>query len=184
MSVNADDELELFNEGIEKDYFCKNNQGFTYYFNIFKKKYVIPDLTKAEVIKWWRGFYSKILKNKISGFTLIKNPINNKLNYEKNKRFKTKLEDKIIHSKGSHYYLSDYTSTLLAQITHNSFSENKVNSKPFVLNFNGSVGTHKYTITSLGGDDELKLNWYSLNSCFHKLLNLSLSGVPICGNRF
>ncbi|GIX40379.1 MAG: alpha-glucosidase [Leptospiraceae bacterium] len=176
--VAIDPKYVIYKEGVENQYFCKNeidkNNKKTFYVGkVWPGKVHFPDFTKEDVQNWWSKLNSKFLDIGISG-------IWNDMNEPVLQIGKTEepLKEPISHEKGSHLKYRNIYANLEAEATYNAFKNLQDKKRPFILSRSGSIGLQKWA-TLWTGDNHT--SWEHLRENLYMIINLNLSGMFFCG---
>lgn len=172
--VAIDPKYDIYCEGLENQYFCKNVKNNSYYIGkVWPGKVHFPDFTKKEVREWWVKLNHHFLETGISG-------IWNDMNEPVLKIGKTDepLKEPICHKGGSHLKIRNIYANLEAEASYNAFSKLSEDKRPFVLSRSGSIGLHKWAVLWTGDNHS---SWEHLRENLYMVINLNLSGMFFCG---
>jgi alpha-glucosidase len=205
--VKIENGYEIYEEGIEKDYFCKLPDGSYSTGYVWPGECVFPDFCREEVRNWWKKKQNFLISSGVSGiwndmnepavltktdFRLMK-LIFNFLNFkyppalfrteefiEKLKKIKMKtLSEDTLHGDGiKHSELHNIYGYLMTKASYEGMVDTLKNKRPFVLTRSGFPGIQKYSAVWAGDNQS---SWKHLYMSIMTLLNLSVSGVPFVG---
>ena len=175
--VKEEKGYSVYDEGINKDYFIKNNDGKVYVGQVWPGDSVFPDFLREDVRTWWGELHKDLIEDGVEG---IWNDMNEPA--DASTESKTLPEDSIhkdddgeerIHSEIHNLY-----GMLEAMATYNGLKNIAPNKRPFVLTRAASAGTQRYSALWTGDNHSI---WEHMESGIPMLLNLGLSGYPFVG---
>ncbi len=169
--VAIDSHYEIYQEGVEKKYFCTDSNGKFFIGKVWPGKVHFPDFLKETVREWWSKLVSNFLKMGIEG---IWNDMNEPVLFMG--KVDEPLSHDIQHEKQSHLYTRNIYANLQAEATFKSFE--KLKKRPFILSRSGTVGLQKYSALWTGDNHT---SWKDLRESLYMVMNLNLSGMFFCG---
>ncbi len=66
-AIRRDPGYDVYDQGVEADYFVRNEDGSVHVGTVWPGWAVFPDFTASAVRTWWAGFYERILDHGIAG---------------------------------------------------------------------------------------------------------------------
>lgn len=163
----------VYEEGFEKDYFLKNENGKNYVGNVWPGKVVYPDFSQKEVREWWSSLSRELLN---AGVWAFWNDMNDPV-LMMGKSINP-LEEKIVHKSGTHlFHRNDYANNM-AKAAFDSQKGIRPKERPFVLSRSGRPGIQRYAALWTGDNHS---TWAHLRENLAMVLNLGLSGIPFSG---
>ena len=171
--VKIEDGYKIYEQGKQGDYFCKTHDHFNYVGKVWPGNTVFPDFSRKDVRDWWADCHLALFKEGVSG---VWNDMNDPVlkigkNYDP-------LEEDIIHHTGSHRSVRNLYANLEAEATATAFRKHKPRSRPFVLTRSAFSGIQKYSAVWTGDNHS---SWEHLRENLYMVVNLGLTGVPLCG---
>lgn len=170
--VKADPNYKIYSEGLKNGYFAKDNEGVTYRNEVWPGTSVFPDFLNSSVRKWWAENQKIMVSYGADG---IWNDMNEPAS------FKGPLPDdvefdydglKVLHKEAHNIYAH-----FMDKATYEGLKK-ETGLRPFIVTRACYSGTQKYS-TVWTGDNQS--TWEHLRMSIPMLMNLSLSGFPICG---
>lgn len=160
----------LYEDGHEKDVFCRNRQGGEYVGIVWPGETVFPDFTIKEGRDWWAGYCADFIR---SGFRAAWVDMNDP---------STGPVDPtgMLFNRGAECHEQHHNQYALGMqmATFQGFLEAKPNERPFILTRSGCVGTGQYSAAWTGDNVS---NYFYLKASIPTTLNLALSGIPFNG---
>ena len=175
-AVRVEDGYPVYDEGEEKDYFLKHENGKVYKDKMWPGLCVWPDFTRKEVRDWWGGLYGDLLEAGVDG---IWNDMNEPAVFNPSK---TMDDDVIFYDHGlSTSHLKNHNIYAITNVmaTYDGVRKLAPDKKPFVLSRAGYSGIQRYA-ASWTGDNTA--SWEHLELQLPMFLNLGLSGMPFVGS--
>lgn len=170
--TKAEEGYFLYDEGVKKGYFAKDQEGKIYHNVVWPGDSVFPDFTSSAVRQWWGSQTSRLFNQGIRG---IWNDMNEPAS------FQGPLPDDVVFSGDDHPRLHKEVHNiyghLMAKATYEGIK--KLDQKrPFVITRACYSGSQKYTTAWTGDNQSL---WSHLKMSIPQLLNLGMSGMPLVG---
>ncbi len=181
--VKEDEGYHIYDECMEKEYYCKNPEGGPSRSWVWPGICIFPDFTREEVREWWGDKHEFYFDLGIEG---IWNDMNEPSLMAMDKFDFLPFDEVILKT----FKLYDYGrwSDLMRmrnvyginenKATHGGFEKHMPDKRPFILSRSGYAGVQKYAAIWTGD------NW----SAFHQIglsarmiMNLGLSGVAFSG---
>ncbi len=170
--TKAEEGYFLYDEGVQKGYFAKDQKGKIYHNVVWPGDSVFPDFTSSTVRQWWGSQASRLFNQGIRG---IWNDMNEPAS------FQGPLPDDVVFPGDDHPRLHKEVHNiyghLMAKATYEGIK--KLDQKrPFVITRACYSGSQKYTTAWTGDNQSL---WSHLKMSIPQLLNLGMSGMPLVG---
>lgn len=175
--VKVEKGYKIYEEGLKKDCFIKDENGSVYIGKVWPGDSVFPDFLNKKVRKWWGALHEELV---ISGVDGIWNDMNEASDFSTSTKTipetayqiddrGEKRYQKETHNVYGHYEaISTYQGLKKAQGT-----------RPFVLTRAASAGTQRYSALWTGDNSSI---WEHMESSIPMLLNLGLSGYSYVGS--
>ena len=170
--VKVDKNYEIYNEGLESNYFATDKNGITYVNEVWPGDSVYPDFINSDVRKWWASKVNIMMDYGISGIwndmnepASFRGPLPNDVMFNNDG---TLVEHREVHNVYGHF---------MSKATYEGI-KSKTNKRPFVVSRAGYSGTQKYS-TVWTGDNQS--TWEQLRMSIPMLMNMGLSGMTFCG---
>lgn len=170
--VKVDKNYDVYNEGIEKGYFCKTPDGEVYIGKVWPMDSVFPDFSREEVRNWWGKLNRRLIDVGVDG---IWNDMNEPSVFDT--PTKTMPED-IIHGDGLiHKEFHNLYGMMMDIGTYGGIR--KYEKRPFLLTRSAFAGIQRYSALWTG--DNMSL-WEHLKLSIPMNCSLGLSGVCFTGS--
>lgn len=184
--VKVDAQYFMYQEGIENDYFLKNNDGTYWHGYVWPGKTYFPDFTKDTVRKWW-GDKVKILVD--LGVSGIWNDMNEPSYNIQFYMHRVSTKNLIFYDNGLHTPFEknhNVYGLLMGWATYEGLLRAQPNKRPWILTRSGYPGIHRYAAVWTGDNTS---SWKHMALSIPMLLNMGLSSIPnggadICGFSF
>lgn len=174
--VKIDSDYPVYQEGIEKDYFLKYQNGELYHDSVWPGECLFPDFTRKEVREWWGSLHQGLLEQGVKG---IWNDMNEPAVFGNDRH--TMDDDRVIHDNdgdpGPHGRFHNLYALYEAMATYQGLQK-YTGERPFILTRAGFAGIQRYAAVWTGDNRSL---WEHLQQAMPMLLNLGLSGVNFVG---
>ena len=174
--VKIDDTYDLYNEGLENNYFVKKPSGKPFVAKVWPGDCVFPDYFDIRVAVWWSSLNKKMIEQGIAG---IWNDMNEPAIFDTNG--KTMSLDVLHNFNGlyvEHALVHNAYCMMENQATFEGLKEYNPSGRVFILSRAAFSGGQKYFSVWLGdnfsNEEHLKL---SIPQC----LNIGLSGYAFAG---
>ncbi|MDZ7683388.1 MAG: glycoside hydrolase family 31 protein [Fodinibius sp.] len=175
--IKVDPEYEIYQQGLENDYFCKRPDGDLMVAPVWPPETVFPDYTNPQVRNWWGDLYEDLLTDKkISG---VWNDMNEPAVFEIEK--KTFPEDVRHHFDGqpaSHKKAHNIYGMQMARASYDGIKKHNDGKRPFLLTRANFAGGQRYAALWTG--DNIA-NWDHLKLANEQCQQLSISGYSFVG---
>jgi alpha-glucosidase len=176
--IKAEPGFSVYDSGTAGDHWVKTARGEVYKGEVWPGQCVFPDYTRAETRQWWAGLYKDFLATGIDG---VWNDMNEPAIF--NVASKTMPEDNVHRggeglAVGPHSRFHNVYGMLMARATREGVMAVNPDRRPFVLTRAGYLGSQRYAATWTGDNSA---GWDDLEASIPMILNLGLSGQPLCG---
>ena len=170
--VKVDKGYKIYDEGLEKGYFAKDNQGIVYRNEVWPGDSVYPDFLNSNTREWWAENQKIMTDVGVSG---IWNDMNEPAS------FKGPLPDDVMFDDDgvlvTHKEIHNVYGHMMAKATYKGLKM-ATGKRPFIVTRACYAGTQKYS-TAWTGDNQS--TWEHLRMSLPMLMNLGLSGMAFCG---
>jgi len=147
--------------------------GSPYVGKVWPGATVFPDFSQARVREAWGRLHRPLVEAGVAG---VWNDMNDPV--LKIAESYDPLTEDVRHAGGSHRRLRNLYANGMAEAAVNGFSTLRPDRRPFVLSRSGFLGIQRHAAVWTGDNHS---TWQHLRENLHMVLNLGLSGVPICG---
>ena len=154
-AIKVQDGFEVYEEGKEKGYFCKDQDGNDFIAAVWPGKSVLPDFLNSSARKWFGDKYKFLIDKGIRGFW---NDMNEPAIFYSEKNL-AKTFDKIDEYKDKNIGIYDYFSLMG---TLNGVSNSDVDYKAFYHEVDGQVAAKDTYVEGISGES---YNEYLAESC-------------------
>jgi alpha-glucosidase len=168
--VKREEGYSVYDEGVQKDLFCRNEEGGLFIGMVWPGETVFPDFSLEKVRKWWAGKVRQFARDGFDAAWLDMNDPSTGPVDPQGMLFNRGREPHAAHR--NQYALG------MQQASFDGFRAARPKERPFLLSRSGFIGTSRYAAVWTG--DNLSTYHY-LKMCIPTSLNLSLSGIPFNG---
>lgn len=187
--VKTDPGYPVFQDGRDRDVFCKNEDGSLYTLKVWPKDAALPDFNRADVRDWWSERHRPLLDAGVAG---IWNDMNEPAGWARELRLgklivplrkqdlsrvrqrdPSEPERSVRHEEVRNIYGHQE-----CRATRAAFTASNGEQRAFVLTRSGYAGIQRFAAVWTGDNQS---RWSHLRQSIPMLLNLSLSGVAFCG---
>lgn len=173
--IPVDPEFDVYLEGIEGKYFCRDAEGNLFKGEVWPGESVFPDFTSSSVREWWGNLYRFYTNLGIEGIWL---DMNEPAVFNESKT----MDLHVLHQNDghpmTHRALHNVYGFLMAKATYEAFVKQLHNKRPFLLTRAGFAGIQRYSSVWTGDNRSF---WEHMAMSVPMCLNLGISGVPFCG---
>ena len=175
--IKAEEGYSIYDEGIEKDMFCKRTNGDLMIGPVWPEECVFPDYTHPKVRDWWKGLYKELYQEQgVSGFW---NDMNEPAVFKVNSYT---FPDEIMHDMdgepNTHPRAHNIYGHQMSRSTYEGLKELSPEKRPFVLTRASFSGGQQYAAVWTG--DNLA-TWEHLRLANIQCQRLSISGYSFVG---
>ncbi len=170
--VKVDENYSVYKEGIEKDYFVKDEKDEVYVNAVWPGDSVFPSFGEKKVRKWWGRNHKVLMDAGVSG---IWNDMNEPASF--NGPLPNDLPMMDEGRKTTHAEMHNVYGHNMAKATY-EFMKSYTGKRPFVITRACYAGTQKYSTGWTGDNHSI---WAHLQMAIPQLCNLGLSGMTFVG---
>jgi alpha-glucosidase len=187
--VKVDPEYAVYRDGATRGVFCKRADGGPFSLRVWPGEAALPDFNRAEVRAWWGAQHRALLDAGVAGIWNDMNepagwaadlrlgramiPVKQQDLAQVVQRDPTGAERDLPHESVRNLYGLQH-----CRATREALDAEPGGRRPFVLTRSGYTGVQRYAAVWTGDNAS---RWSHLRGSIPMLLNLSLSGVPLCG---
>lgn len=187
--VKVDEEYATYRRGLARGAFCRRRDGSLYTLRVWPGETVLPDFQRADVRQWWAEEHDALLEPGIDG---IWNDMNEPAGWAADLRFGKLLlpyrkqdtreleqADPVAEGRSlPHEKVRNLYALQECRATRAALEAARPELRPFVLTRSGYAGIQRFAAVWTGDNAS---RWRDLGRSIPMLLNLSLSGVALCG---
>lgn len=173
--IKKDKDYSVYQEGIEKGYFCRRADGPLMEGDVWPGPCHFPDFTNPKVREWWAGLYEEFMKSGIRG---VWNDMNEPAVFEVGTFPDDTRHDYDGHP-CSHRKAHNVYGMQMARATYHGVKDAIFPYRPLVLTRSGYAGLQRYSAVWTG--DNIA-TWEHLWIANIMSQRLSISGVSFCGS--
>jgi len=175
--IKIDPDYSVFQEALEKDYFCKRADGSYMKGKVWPGECYFPDFTNPEVRQWWAGLYGELIEQ--IGIKGIWNDMNEPAVMEvPGKTFPNDVRHDYDGNPCSHRKAHNIYGMQMARATYDGVKKYAYPKRPFVITRAQYSGGQRYT-SSWTGDNVA--TWEHLWLANVQVQRMSLSGMGFVG---
>jgi alpha-glucosidase len=187
--IKVDPEYPVYREGVDRDFFCRREDGEIQPLHVWPGRSALPDFNRADVREWWGEQHRALVEAGVSG---IWNDMNEPSGWGRDLRlgrFRLPLRkanlSKMLQADPSdpkrtrsHEEVRNVYALQECRATREGLERARPRQRSFVLTRSGHAGIQRHAAVWTGDN---RSRWADLRESIPMLLNLSLSGVPFCG---
>lgn len=170
--VKVEEGYDVYEEGIQKDYFAKTKEGEVYVNEVWPGDAVYPDFGKEEVRKWWGEKHKFLLEKGVRG---VWNDMNEPAS------FRGPLPDDVVFTdedrSAYHKEMHNVYGHNMAKATYEGIKELS-HKRPFLITRACYAGSQKYSTMWTGDNQSL---WNHLRMAIPQQCNMGVSGLNFIG---
>ena len=175
--IKVDEDYEIYQQGLENDYFCKRPDGELMIGPVWPPKTVFPDYTNPKVRRWWGDLYEDLLTDK--GVSGVWNDMNEPAVFEvKAKTFPDNIRHHFDGHPASHKKTHNIYGMQMASASYEGIKKHNNGKRPFLLTRANFSGGQRYAALWTG--DNIA-NWEHLRHALEQCVRLSISGYSFVG---
>lgn len=175
--IKIDSEYSVYNEALEKDYFCKRADGPYMIGKVWPGECNFPDYTNPEVRSWWSGLFKELIGE--MGVKGVWNDMNEPAVMEvPNKTFPNDVRHDYDGHPCSHRKAHNIYGTQMARATYDGVRKYAYPKRPFVITRSAYSGAQRYG-SSWTGDNVA--TWEHLWVANVQVQRMCLSGMSFTG---
>jgi len=172
--IKKDKDYWVFQQALEKNYFCRRQDGDYMEGKVWPGDCYFPDFTHPEVRKWWSGLYKELMEQGVSG---VWNDMNEPAVFEI-----ATFPDDVRHNYDglnvSHRMGHNVYGMQMARATYEGLKQFVPEKRPFVLTRSGFSGVQRYAAVWTGDN---VASWEHIWVANMQCQRLSVSGISFCG---
>jgi alpha-glucosidase len=173
--IKIDPNYKIYQEGLEKGYFCKRMDGPLMKGSVWPGECNFPDFTRVEVREWWAGLFGELIDIGVRG---VWNDMNEPAVFEI-ETFPDDVRHDYDGDPCSHRKAHNVYGMQMARATYDGLKKFGENRRPFVITRSGYSGLQKYSSVWTGDN---MASWEHLSIANNQCQRLSVSGVSYCGS--
>ena len=175
--IKSDDSYWVYQDGLEKNVFCKRSSGELMIGPVWPQECVFPDFTNPKARSWWEELYRGLYQDcGVSGFW---NDMNEPAVFKVNR---LTFPDEVVHNYegqlADHKRVHNIYGMLMSRSTFEGLKKIKPSKRPFVLTRATFSGGHRYAAFWTG--DNLA-TWEHLRLANIQCQRSSISGYSLVG---
>lgn len=176
--IKIDKKYWVYQEGLEKDYFCKRADGPYMKGKVWPGECNFPDFTNPVVREWWAGLFKELISE--IGVKGVWNDMNEPAVMEvPNKTFPMDVRHVYDGNPCSHRKAHNIYGTQMARATYHGVKRFVYPKRPFVITRSAYSGAQRYT-SSWTGDNVA--TWEHLWIANIQVQRMSISGMGFTGS--
>ncbi|WPQ60182.1 glycoside hydrolase family 31 protein [Chitinophaga sancti] len=173
--IKVDPDYAIYQQGIQKDYFCKRADGALMEGDVWPGKCVFPDYTNPEVRKWWASLFKGLVDTGVRG---VWNDMNEPAVFEMG-TFPEDVRHDYDGEAVSHRKAHNIYGHLMSKSTEAGMRKYLMPHRPFVISRSCYAGAQRWT--SLWTGDNVS-SWDHLWLATIQAQRLSVSGISFVGS--
>lgn len=192
--TKTDGNYFVYQQGMERDYFCRLQDGTLFQGEVWSGACVFPDFSRSEVRTWWGNLYKDLLDQGVDGIwndmnepslkPILPQPQDESLLH------RATMSNNALHLAGGdqptepdgppvlHKFYHNAYGMEMARATYEALLRLRPGTRPFVLTRSGTAGIQRYAAVWTGDNTSW---WEHLLMAIPMCLNISMSGVPFVG---
>jgi len=176
--IKIDKEYSVYQEALEKDYFCKRADGPYMKGKVWPGECNFPDFTNPEVREWWAGLYKELISD--IGVKGVWNDMNEPAVMDvPGKTFPMDVRHDYDGNPCSHRKAHNVYGTQMARATYEGVKRFAYPKRPFIITRSAYSGSQRYT-SSWTGDNVA--SWEHLWVANIQMQRMSISGMGFTGS--
>lgn len=176
--IKIDKEYKIFQEGMEKGYFCRRQDGSYALGKVWPGDCYFPDFTRPDVREWWAGLYQELIAE--TGIKGVWNDMNEPAIFEvKSKTFPLDVRHDYDGHPCSHRKAHNVYGMQMARATYEGVKRFIAPERPLIITRSGYAGLQRYASVWTG--DNIA-SWRHLWLANVQCQRLSVSGVSFVGS--
>jgi alpha-glucosidase len=176
--IKIDKDYWVYQEALEKDYFCKRADGPYMKGKVWPGECNFPDYTNPEVREWWAGLFKELVSE--IGVKGVWNDMNEPAVMEvPGKTFPNDVRHDYDGNPCSHRKAHNIYGTQMARATYEGVKRFAYPKRPFVITRSAYSGAQRYT-SSWTGDNVA--SWEHLWIANIQMQRMSISGMGFTGS--
>ena len=190
--TKIDDGYFVYQQGMERDYFCRLQNGEMFTGSVWPGMCVFTDYSRSEVREWWGSLYKGLLDVGVDGIWNDMNEpsITNTMLENEPPLHGTTMSLEVLHYAGGdqptgpdgpavlHKFFHNAYGMEMARSTYNGLRNLRSEERPFVLVRSGTAGMQRYAALWTGDNTS---SWDHILMAIPMCLNIGMSGVQFVG---
>lgn len=173
--IKVDPGYWVYDEGKEKDYFCKTADGKVYRGSVWPGECHFPDFTKPEVRTWWEGLFNGLVDNGVDG---VWNDMNEPAVFEYG-TFPGAIRHDFDGHPCSHRKAHNVYGMQMVRATYEGLQKLHKDKRAFAITRSAYAGTQRYAAMWTGDN---VASWDHLKIAVRQCQRLSISGISFVGS--
>lgn len=176
--IKIDKEYSVYQEGMDKDYFCKRADGPYMKGKVWPGECYFPDFTKPEVREWWSNLFKELVED--IGVKGVWNDMNEPAVMDvPGKTFPNDVRHDYDGNQCSHRKAHNVYGMQMARATYQGLKKFAYPKRPFVITRAAYSGTQRYS-SSWTGDNVA--SWEHLTIANIQAQRMCMSGFSFIGS--
>jgi len=176
--IKKDKDYPIFQEALEKGYFCKHIDGGYVQGKVWPGECYFPDFTKPEVREWWAGLYKELIEE--IGVAGVWNDMNEPALFEvETKTFPLNVVHDYDGNLTGHRKAHNVYGMQMARATQEGVKKYRNGKRTLIITRSGYSGLQRYSSVWTG--DNIA-TWEHLWIADVQTQRLAISGVSFCGS--
>ncbi|WP_445732460.1 glycoside hydrolase family 31 protein [Mariniflexile sp.] len=176
--IKIDKEYDVFNEGLEKGYFCQRADGAYMKGKVWPGECYFPDFTNPKVRDWWSNLFKELVED--IGVKGVWNDMNEPAVMDvPGKTFPNDVRHNYDGNRCSHRKAHNIYGMQMARATYQGLKKFSYPKRPFVITRAAYSGTQRYT-SSWTGDNVA--SWEHLTIANIQAQRMCMSGFSFIGS--
>jgi len=176
--IKIDKDYSVYQEGLEKDYFCKRADGPYMKGKVWPGECYFPDFTNPEVREWWSNLFKELVED--IGVKGVWNDMNEPAVMDvPGKTFPNDVRHDYDGNRCSHRKAHNVYGMQMARATYQGLKKFSYPKRPFVITRAAYSGTQRYT-SSWTGDNIA--SWEHLTIANIQAQRMCMSGFSFIGS--
>lgn len=176
--IKIDKDYWVFQEGMEKGYFCKRQDGPYVIGKVWPGECYFPDFTRAEVREWWAGLYDELISD--IGIKGVWNDMNEPAIFEvESKTFPEDVRHDYDGHPCSHRKAHNVYGMQMARASYEGVKKFLYPNRPLIITRSGYSGLQRYSSVWTG--DNIA-SWRHLWLANVQCQRLAVSGISFAGS--
>ncbi|MDN4165080.1 glycoside hydrolase family 31 protein [Cytophagales bacterium LB-30] len=173
--IKMDKDYWVWQQGIQKDYFCKRADGTLMEGDVWPGKCNFPDFTNPEVREWWSGLFRGLMETGVRG---VWNDMNEPAVFEIG-TFPEDVRHDYDGNPCSHRKAHNVYGMQMARATYHGVKRYMMPNRPFIITRSAYSGVQRYSSVWTG--DNIA-TWEHLWIANVQCQRLSVSGISFAGS--
>ncbi|QMS88302.1 DUF4968 domain-containing protein [Nostoc edaphicum CCNP1411] len=186
---------DVFDQGIEKDYFVRKADGALFHGYVWPEKAVFPDFLRPDVSNWWADLHKSLTDIGVAGIWNDMNEpaINDRPFGDDGEKIwfpldapqggggensKFKIQNSKLRIDVTHTEVHNLYGLMMAKACYEGLQRHRSSERSFVLTRSGYAGVQRWSSVWMGDNQSL---WEHLEMSLPMLCNMGLSGVAFVG---